>query len=723
MARKKSKSKKAAQRKQNLAENDYGKAPHTFVFNRGRVGKNGLQLMLDTRQMMEPYTASSLRARKKNTLKDFVGVAGPLGVSHFLSYTKTDSAIHMRIMRLPRGPTLTFKVHKYTLAKDVVSSLRKPSMYASQFLHHPLLILNNFNGNELRFKLMTTMFQNMFPSINVNKIHLNDIRRCVLLNYNAETERIEFRHYSIKAVPMGMSRSTKKLLQSKVPNLGRYQDVSDFFLNTGQLSESEAELDGEHNEVTLPQRLASRGNLDNQKSAIRLIEIGPRLQLGLIKIEEGLGEGEVLYHESITKTKEEISAAREVKFRKKIAKIKRKKQQEANVAKKQQENEENKTRSIQGMKRKYGKEDGEGKNEGEDEEKKVEEDDDRQYYRDAVGEEPDAGLFPKKRSKSSEGTRGRGRGTRGRGESRGRGDNKRQKFGSQDRSRGGSGERGGGGGRGRGVPDLEVSFTAMRFIDDRDLRQWVQENLQRKLVQQAHELAVQTGCEVLVRFQDGRESPHCKYYVTDRMKHDYVNYGVRADPGDLPMSGESGLPKKYVHDFTCQVACEPTGPIPYAPEHTETHEAEIIRVQQHPNISVQGVHCSEEWQRLYRERLWTQQTSTSSTSKLEAAIHSEVQRRSPGANGQRPYVYPASALIQSDASVPTATESHIVSHLDDNDAALRNLKQLHLKRLMRREIEQEAPTATATSTTTRAMATTTTTRTPNTGCQDEWSRL
>ncbi|XP_063966484.1 suppressor of SWI4 1 homolog [Lytechinus pictus] len=439
MARKKSKSKKAAQRKQNLAENDYGKAPHTFVFNRGRVGKNGLQLMLDTRQVMEPFTASSLRARKKNTLKDFVGVAGPLGVSHFMSYTKTDSAIHMRIMRLPRGPTLTFKVHKYTLAKDVVSSLRRPSMYASQFLHHPLLILNNFNGNELRFKLMTTMFQNMFPSINVNNVHLNDIRRCVLLNYNSQTKRIEFRHYSIKAVPMGMSRSTKKLLQSKVPNLGRYEDVSDFFLNTGNLSESEAEMDGEHNEVTLPQRLASRGNLDNQKSAIRLIEIGPRLQLGLIKIEEGLCEGEVLYHESITKTKEEISAARQVKFRKKIEKIKRKKQQEANIAKKKKENEENKARSIEGMKRKYGKETKDGKNVGEEEDgaKKEEEDDDREYYREAVGEEPDAGMFPRKRSKSSQGTRGRGT-------------NKRQKFGSQDRSRGDSRERGDGG-RGGGA--------------------------------------------------------------------------------------------------------------------------------------------------------------------------------------------------------------------------------------------------------------------------------
>ena len=43
--------------------------------------------------------------------------------------------------------------------------------------------------------------------------------------------------------------------------------------SSGQLSESEAEMDGDHNEVTLPQRLASRGNMDNAKSALRLIEV------------------------------------------------------------------------------------------------------------------------------------------------------------------------------------------------------------------------------------------------------------------------------------------------------------------------------------------------------------------------------------------------------------------------------------------------------------------
>ena len=54
-------------------------------------------------------------------------------------------------------------------------------------------------------KLISTMFQNMFPSININKIAVGDIRRCLLLRYDAETDQIHLRHYSIKAVPVGES--------------------------------------------------------------------------------------------------------------------------------------------------------------------------------------------------------------------------------------------------------------------------------------------------------------------------------------------------------------------------------------------------------------------------------------------------------------------------------------------------------------------------------------
>ena len=44
------------------------------------------------------------------------------------------------------------------------------------------------------------------------------------------------------------------------------------------MSESEAELDGPHNEVELPQAMASRGNMKTAKSAIRWVIL--ILQLG-----------------------------------------------------------------------------------------------------------------------------------------------------------------------------------------------------------------------------------------------------------------------------------------------------------------------------------------------------------------------------------------------------------------------------------------------------------
>lgn len=103
-------------------------------------------------------------------LKDFVNIAGVLNVTHFISFTKTETATNMRLMRLPRGPTLTFKVSNYCLAKDVITALKKPNLEQKQFQYHPLLVMNNFSGEGMHLKLMASMFQNMFPSININKV-------------------------------------------------------------------------------------------------------------------------------------------------------------------------------------------------------------------------------------------------------------------------------------------------------------------------------------------------------------------------------------------------------------------------------------------------------------------------------------------------------------------------------------------------------------------------
>ncbi|CAJ1075295.1 suppressor of SWI4 1 homolog [Xyrichtys novacula] len=412
MGKSKTKNQKKARAQANhVAEETYGVIPHSFVFHRGQIGKNVGQLIQDMRRIMMPFTAESLKIKKKNVLKDFVAIAGPLGVTHFMIFSKTPSTLNMRLARLPKGPMLHFRVLKYSLIKDVVSSLKKHRMHDQQFTHHPLLILNNFGSDGMHVKLMATMFQNMFPSINVHRVSLNNIKRCVLVNYNAGSEEIELRHYSLKVVPVGMSRGVKKLMQEKFPNMNKFEDISELLIKGANLSESEAEQDGEHNITELPQVYSGRGNMASQQSAVRLTEIGPRVTLQLTKIQDGMGEGNVLYHSIVSKTEEEIQ---EILNRKEVQlkeKQERKKKQEQNVAQKKEKKEENKKKSLAGIKRKQAEaeEDSEVEDPGvqDDRAAAVESDDEVEYYRQAVGEEPDEDMFPSaKKRQSSDKTHG-----------------------------------------------------------------------------------------------------------------------------------------------------------------------------------------------------------------------------------------------------------------------------------------------------------------------------
>ena len=86
------------------------------------------------------------------------------------------------------------------------------------------------------------------------------------------------------------------------------------------------------------------------QSSVRLVELGPRMTLELIKIEEELHEGEVLYHKLVEKTEEEKKAIRAAREKRKKEKERRRKEQEKNVKKKAEAKEEHKKKSIEGMK-------------------------------------------------------------------------------------------------------------------------------------------------------------------------------------------------------------------------------------------------------------------------------------------------------------------------------------------------------------------------------------
>ena len=256
------------------------KAPHTFVLKKGKVDKDVTQLMLDTRQIMEPFTASNLKTQKFNVTRDFVGVASLLHVTHMLMFTETEQGTYLRLCRLPKGPTITFKIGDFMLSRDVKSVQRRPVSTAGLFQHSPLLVMNGFSEEEdanQELKLTSSMWRHLFPSIDINSVNLNDIRRTVLLNFNPETKEIDFRHYAVKVKPVGLSRPVRKLLTSrKFPDFGKFKDIYEALgaSNDGNVTtESEGEADDrdESRQVVISHEMKSRANLVDEKSAIRSV--------------------------------------------------------------------------------------------------------------------------------------------------------------------------------------------------------------------------------------------------------------------------------------------------------------------------------------------------------------------------------------------------------------------------------------------------------------------
>ena len=60
--------------------------------------------------------------------------------------------------------------------------------------------------------------------------------------------------------------------------------------------------------VVLPDRYMGKGNAKAQQSSMKLSELGPRITMELYKVENGLAEGDVLYHKFEKKSTAEASA-------------------------------------------------------------------------------------------------------------------------------------------------------------------------------------------------------------------------------------------------------------------------------------------------------------------------------------------------------------------------------------------------------------------------------
>ncbi|KAL8897565.1 MAG: hypothetical protein Q9207_007158 [Kuettlingeria erythrocarpa] len=377
------------------------------------VGSSVSQLVKDVRKMMEPGTASRLKVipliaiwllgkahhtqeRRSNRLRDFTTMAGPLGVSHLLLFSRSSTGnTNLRLALLPRGPTLHFRIEKYSLCKDVQKTQKHPKGSQKEYLSPPLLVMNNFASPGVEDassnavpkhleSLSTTVFQSLFPSISPQSTPLSSIRRVLLLNrefskleatssdVEAHQYVIRLRHYAIVTKPTGLSKgirrvsATEQALKERkskrnMPNLGKLADVADYILDPSTASngftsgsESEVETDAEveiveahreriHNkqQTELGRDSELRGQhrgSGTHKRAVKLIELGPRMTLRMTKVEEGVCGGKVMWHEYLQKSEAEIKDMERMWGARKREKAERKRVQKENVERKRKSN-------------------------------------------------------------------------------------------------------------------------------------------------------------------------------------------------------------------------------------------------------------------------------------------------------------------------------------------------------------------------------------------------
>lgn len=164
-------------------------------------------------------------------------------------------------------------------------------------------------------------FQTLFPSLSPQTLSLSSARRVVLVHYSTDRHTIDFRHFVITVKPYGVSKRVRKILEgggtkrstsvshSDFLDLGNEKDVADFLLrrkgeagpdggyeSAASSASSVAGDDGDA--VSLADDYVGRNNRKGQKRAVRLDEIGPRLELRLVKITEGVPgkAGTVIFH-------------------------------------------------------------------------------------------------------------------------------------------------------------------------------------------------------------------------------------------------------------------------------------------------------------------------------------------------------------------------------------------------------------------------------------------
>ena len=304
------------------------------------------------RLLMYPYTAINLKESTSNSIKDFLSLVDIYGLSHMMMFTNTEKNSYLRLAKMPKGPTITFKIKSYCLSSDIFQNGKNKKPLTKNFDHIPIIIMNGFNNSNINekydmpLKTISMMFQSFFPPLNLTEIQMKKCKRVVLLNLNIEKNNepeLLFRHYDIDIEKFSIKKTISNLINFNGLNkdLSKFNNIADYVLKQSGFTDQSDTDDNIGNCDIITDK-----NFKEEKIKVKLREIGPRLNLTLHKIEEGFLKGNVIFHSLINKSKKEIQEIMNQLKKKKIKKKERIKQQENNVKEKEIKKKDNDDNNV-----------------------------------------------------------------------------------------------------------------------------------------------------------------------------------------------------------------------------------------------------------------------------------------------------------------------------------------------------------------------------------------
>ena len=295
---------------------------YSAIYHRGTADPSMNEFLRDWRRTFHPYTFSKLKQNSRMTAKDVAAVSELLSLKHLHLFTSSMQGAMLRLGRLPHGPTLTFRVESYSTACDALRIQKK--VYTSGQIHYdhpPVIICNGFSktaNNRSELRLLSQFFCSLSPDLSVEKdSHLNRLSRVLFFHCLMNNERatdniglessvkehkvakasksreiwIEVRHYGriLRPVVIRHTFAEKRISNSPV-SLKHKKKKPDI---TG-MDKPSSETDGEGKSVCLPENTTYRDH--RGRFRLKLVELGPRLTLRLLRVESRLCEGEIIYH-------------------------------------------------------------------------------------------------------------------------------------------------------------------------------------------------------------------------------------------------------------------------------------------------------------------------------------------------------------------------------------------------------------------------------------------